>query len=620
LIKTINDLDLRSIPFTRRHTRLFVLEAPVSRGGGGELVGYTAIDTEAPPPGSPGGDGEYGIFLSYSSSTPGYITRYELIQIIPVMDGKPLPYEYQANPGLLTISAGGGTIEICFDGGEILQIRAAGGLGIVFRMKFNMHEQFMDRLDGTVCAGFHMLGEYLFEPTKGSQSHNGRWLGPEMKPADTDVAWTPAPDGVLEGYVKYADYSVNRPEKLNDFDACVKDALSDFERWCEKYEKVPEKYADARLIAIYIVWISIVGEKYNVIDDMIFMMRSGKLTKAVSWHPPYHAMAAYKDVDQAVRFMHVMFKRLDEYGELPNDVSDRQMNWTMTKPPIQGFALDYILEKVGEDALTKEHCEMLYEPMCRWVRWWTTFRDTNGDGLVSYHHADESGWDDDVIFSKGLPLATSDIAAFLVLCMEICSKLAGKLGLADETADWMKRSEDMLKKTIDSFWNGERFICTLDDTGEIVDEESIAVYQAIILGKRLPQEIIDKIAVSVGNPDKFFTVNGFPSLSMTNRYFDVGLSCGAFSLGLIHAPVQCLMTVGLYNAGCRELALESARNWCDRTLEVGIGMTRRDLMGPACEPFERYVPIYPRTFFPGSVASWGAAVFLVLAHLLNEEQ
>ena len=592
---SVNNLDLKVIPFSRRRSWLFIIEAPVVRGN----------------------DSEYGLFLSYSKNVPEYTARYEMIQIIPMKDEKPLPYTYEASPGMLTISAGGGRIDICFDNSSLVRLRAAGGLGLMFRMKFDMHEKFLDRLDGTVNAAFSKLGEYLFESVKGRQSHNGKWLGPQMKPADTDVMWTPEQDGALEGYIQHADYTVNRPEMLRDFDACAAESLKDFEIWCEKYEKVPEKYAQARLFSIYIIWISATGKRGHISEEMISMMRCGPSIRAMAWHQGYHAMAAYNDVDQAVRFLYSMFTVQDEFGQLPDSATDTHLNWGATKPPFQGFALNYLLDKVGIDSLTKEHCELLYEPMSKWINWWTTFRDRNNDGIVAYNHGDESGWDDASIFSKGLPLAAPDIAAFLVLCMEICSKLAGKLGFAAESVEWMGRSEAMLKKMIETFWNGDKFICLLDDTREVVDEESIAMYQPIILGKRLPQEIIDKIADTVSNPDKFFTINGFVSESMQSKYFD--MSSGAFMLGLVVAPVQCMMTLGLYNAGHKELAFKNARNWCDRVLEVGPQAVRRDLIGPATPPYEGYQPIYPRVAFPGSLSSWGAAVFLILAHMLNDE-
>ena len=616
MIQSIEELNLKAIPFSRRHSRLFVIEAPVTRE---EHPEYVRVVSEPLDP-IRGSGTEQGLFISYSYNVPDYTSRYELIQLIPVIDGKPQPYTYKAKPGLLTISAGGGKIEICFDGSDILRLRASGGLSLIFRMRFNMGEQFMDRLDGTLYAAFSLHGEYLFEPTKGSQSHNCKLIAPKMTPADTDVTWTPSADGTLDGYIKHADYSVNRPETLHDFDACVKETWHDFELWREKYAKVPEKYEQVGLLAIYVIWICVVGKRDLVTDDMIFMMRSGKIVKAVSWHPAYHAMAAYKDVDQAVKFLHATFTLQDEHGMIPDRTSDKQTTNLMTKPPDQGFALSYLIDRVGIDALTKEHCEMLYEPLCKWVGWWTTFRDTNRDGLSSYHHADESGWDDDAMFCKGLPLTTADLAAFLILCMEACSKLAGKLGLAEESEAWMKRSKDMLDKMIETLWNGEKFICILDATGEIVDEDTIALYQPIVLGKRLPQEIIDKIAAVVGDPDKFLSVNGIPSLSMQNRFFDVGMACGAFSLGLIHAPVQALLTVGLYSAGRKDVALQNARNYCDQALIHGLGITRRDLMGPEYLPYEGYLKIYPKSMFPGSLCSWGAAVFLNLAHLLNDEE
>lgn len=590
---SVDDLDISVAPFSRRHSRLMLLMAPVTREEGSEN----------------------GLFLSYSANVLNFGTRYELIRIIPNINGEPVPFEYTANPGVLKLSAGNGSVEICFDGREVVRFRASGGLGLRFNLRFTQHEQFMDRHDGTVYAAFQNLGEYLFEPVRGTQKHNGRWISPVMTPAETDVDWSPDEDGKLEGYIKYADYSVNRPEELHDFNECVDDNLADFHAWCAHYDDVPEKYAGIRLYAIYIIWTCLSWPKGFISDNMVWMSRAGGIIRAMGWHQSYHAMACWKNLDFAIGLIHSMFTLQDEFGQLPDGVSDRYKFMTAPKPPFQGFALSYILDKVGIDALTNGHCEQLYEPMCKWIGWWLKYRDRDGDGLVAYIHGDESGWDDASIFSKGAPVETPDIAAFLVLCMEACGKLALRLGRDSESEEWLARSRQMTEKMIDTFWNGEKFICMLDTTHEIVDEDSIAVYQPIILGKRLPGEIIDKIADTLGDAERFRTPFGFVSESMKSRLYDV--TSGAFMLGTIMAPVQCMIITGLYNAGKTELACKVAADWCDEAIVSGPqAISRRAPLAGSPKP-QAERPVLPAKTPPAGLSSWGPAVFLILASMLN---
>ena len=591
---SVEDLDISIAPFTRKHSRLMILMAPVSRDEGAEN----------------------GLFLSYSANVPNFRTRYELIRIIPTIGGEPVPFEYTANPGVLKLTAGGGEAEICFDGREIVRFRAKGGLGLRFNLRFVQHEQFMDRLDGTVYAAFQMLGEYLFEPTHGTQSHNGRWISPVMTPAETDVEWKPAEDGRLEGYIRNADYSATRPGALRDFDECVGENLADFQNWCKHYAEVPEKYEGIRLYSIYIIWTCLTWPKGHINDNMVWMSRAGAIIRAVGWQQSYQAMACRNNLDFAIGLVHSMFTLQDEFGQIPDGVSDQAKIMTAPKPPFQGFAFSYILDKAGAGALTTKQNEMLYKPLCKWVEWWLANRDRDGDGLVAYIHGDESGWDDASIFSKGAPVATPDIAAFLVLCMEACGKLAAGLGLKAESEAWQARSEEMLKKMIDKFWNGQKFVCLLDKTHEIVDVESIAVYQPIILGKRLPQEIIDKIADALAEPGSFLTQFGFVSESMKSKDYDV--TSGAFMRGTILAPVQCMIIVGLYNAGKTELALKAAAAWCDEALVSGPqAVSRRaPVIGTPAPLAEN--PVMPAKTSPASLSSWGPAVFLILAPMLKD--
>ena len=379
---------------------------------------------------------------------------------------------------------------------------------------------------------------------------------------------------------------------------------------------VPGEYEHVRLFAIYVIWICYLAPKTMLTVPMIYFLRTGPLMRAMGWHQSYHAMALWQDLDTAVDLLYAMFTLQDEYGMLPDSASDRYVTMLAPKPPFQGFALSYILDRVGLDALSAAHCEKLYAPMCRWADYWLAFRDRDHDGLAAYVHGDESGWDDASIFSKGMPVATPDIAAFLVLLMEGCGKLALRLGKEKESETWLNRSKAMLDKMLKTFWNGEKFVCFKADTGEIVDEESIAVYQPIILGRRLPPEIATKIGKAVGDPERFFMPAGFASESLQSPYYDV--TYGSFMLGTLLAPVQLMMTVGLYTAGQEEVALANARNWCERALETGpqtimMSPPQKDPRPTGAKPVLKPRGARPA---PGGYGSWGAAVFLVLGSLL----
>jgi hypothetical protein len=592
-----NDLDLTQAPFSLRGSRIMVLEGPSVEGSA---------------------DAQKALFIAYTlDTTNGKGYRSNLIRIDPTLDGAPLLYTYTADPGRLTLTAREGTVELVFDGAETVRVRTTGGVGVRFYMTYQYHEQFIDRLDGSVIAGFHFVGEFLFECTRGRQTHNGRWNARRMIPEPNFVLWEPDGAGTLEGYLTRADYSPDKKSFTTPFEACAQANQADFDAFCKKYAELSGRYSALGRFAVYLVWICCLQPKGVTSVPMVYMMRNGVLMRAMAWHQGYHAMAAWRDLDLAVDWLYSMFHLRDDYGQLPDGATEGLKVMLATKPPFQGFALSYILDRVGVDALTREHCEKLYKPMTDWMGWWRDRHDL-GDGFVSYIHGDESGWDDSTMFRKGLPVASADIMAFLILLAEICGKLAGRLGMTKEQEYWSAESQKMLDAMIKAFWNGERFVARLTKTGETIEYDSIAAYQPIILGKRLPRKIIDKIAETVGDPKKFFTSRCFVSESLESPFYDVN---GPFMMGMIIAPVQLMMIVGLYNAGKKELALEAARRWADMCLQLGPTTVTRDVDNEKSKVVPKVLaegetPVFPQGLpVPGGMSSWGAAVFLVLAEL-----
>jgi glycogen debranching enzyme len=195
--------------------------------------------------------------------------------------------------------------------------------------------------------------------------------------------------------------------------------------------------------------------------------------------------------------------------------------------------------------------------------------------------------------------------------MEAASRLAEKLGKKTEAGRWMADSKTLLEKILKNFWNGEKFICRIAGTNEIVDTESIAMYQPLILGNRLPAEVIEKMAAKLGDPAHFLTKEGLASESRQSPFYTIGTS---FMLGRILSYVQLILVTGLYNSGKKDLAKKIAGIYCDFTLKAGlVAMVRNDDL-PANDPLAIVKPSVPGNGW----SSWSSAIFLVLCRMLKE--
>jgi hypothetical protein len=100
----------------------------------------------------------------------------------------------------------------------------------------------------------------------------------------------------------------------------------------------------------------------------------------------------------------------------------------------------------------------------------------------------ETGWEDAPYFNIGFPCACPGLNASLALQMEAVAKLGKEIGRPEEEyALWMKRSEELTKKIVEKFWDGERWFAFNAETGKKSDSNTISLYTALFLGKRLPR-------------------------------------------------------------------------------------------------------------------------------------
>jgi hypothetical protein len=496
---------------------------------------------------------------------------------------------------MLEINTEYGFAQVCFDNENLIRIR---GRGISFRLfaALQQHESANPRLDGTYQASIEEAGECLFVPVNGNLDFDSEWDYSHMGCKDLTLEAQPDNNGEFELAIHFADSNACRQEIYRPFDECVAEAQADYDKWYAMYPPVPSRYEDTKKISVYAIWICYIAPKGLLTKNIVLFDKRN--TSAFSWHQAYHALTIAKDADKAVEIMLAMFEYQDEYGEIPDLMDDKFMNILATKPPFHGYALLKMFENLG-DKLTAAHCEAMYGPLSRWYDWWMTFRDTDGDGVPQYNQGCESGNDFSPMLEKGIPVECPDLMAYLILLSEGLAKLAARIGKFDEERAWSEKSKRMLETLINEFWDGEKFIARLSSSHEIVEFEETDAYVPIMLGKRLPQNILDKMAKYLLDPEKYYSPKGFRSVP--KQYKD-----GAALPGFIGGFEQIKIIPGLYEAGYREAARAALVGFCEANKEKLPNFAYMEFDPPGMDR--------PEIFGPCSALS--SAIFIAMANYL----
>lgn len=249
-----------------------------------------------------------------------------------------------------------------------------------------------------------------------------------------------------------------------------------------------------------------------------------------------------------------------ENGQIPSLMDDLNYDALNAAPPLQGWAWKQLMNAKGfAEAFTKEELRKLYDGYVKWDAWFDAYRDDDKDGLAQTEGMIECGCEDSPVFAKYYVVDLPEINAELALLEEAIGDLAELLALPGEKDKWCAKSKERIAKLLETFWNGERFVGFDHETKAVIDTKSIQFYRPLILGSRLPQDVIDKMAADLAFANGFLTPYGFLSQHMASKeYSRLSLEGGS-----INAWDQIMITTGLLDAGKIDLAKEAAGAYCD---------------------------------------------------------
>lgn len=536
-------------------------------------------------------------------------------------NGVAVPYEYYADEGSIKLTHGYRWVEFSFTDRQHLRVRGFEA-GVRLKLESTTEGNGAKALRGVRSlkdvgwdAEMGKYGTMKFMPIHGSLNVNAPYCNEQGKYACAEFDFLPdAATRTFDGAMHEIDagaeifpFGVYEP-----FDKLVADNKADFAEFFSKYRKVAHGYEETARYAVYTVW-SYRTNPRGFIKSPTIMFSLQWAIVAAAWQQSYNAMPMQEDLQEAWRQICLMF----DYQDARTGRVDGMIAYTGTaaamQPPFQGFALEFILRNVGDDFISVAEAQKMYPKFGRWIDYWTTYRSAgrtdDGADVTEIFSPHESGWDDASNFKDGFPARDPNTSAFLVLLMECTAILARKAGDAEIADAWQARADKLTKIIIDEHWNGEKFV-TLVKGKPIDDAMSLACYQPLMLGKRLPQHIIDKCAERLMAEGEWLTEIGLASESMKSELVTFGIS---FVCGRVVAPQNMIMAVSLQAAGKQAEAEEVARRFCDNIKEQGIilGFAPYDHFPLTGEP----APDQPMPFATDGWpwTTWCANCFMTLA-------
>ncbi len=497
------------------------------------------------------GFGKTDLWLGNTRGGGSLNTTLRQMKMDLVKDGRKLPAVVSSTPYEVILDSEYGSVRFCI--GERKLVRCKGTDGLTLRITCAGGGA-QNMMDGTWLADFGK-SDMLLVPFKGKLSRKG---GFELEP---DAAGEI--DMVFE---EYLIDPIHRPlEDYPSYEQCVAAVKAEFDSFAEAVcPKLPEPWEENRLQAAWTTWgLMCDPDGETIIKHTVVKMLRGIFEHISGWQQGMQAIFLSRDVTLAWDILMSCFDYQDANGRIADIYDDEKPVRIAMKPPFQGIALLWLMENRDLSCISTEEKKRCYERMSAWTEFFFKCRDFDKDGLWENKGAVETGWEDAPYFYVGFPLASPDMNAYLALQMEALGKLGKELG-EPGAEKWLERSKATVDKIVEKFWTGERWIAFNAETGEKSNTESLPLFAALILGKRLPQEIIDKSIEYIFAPGTFETPFGLASESLKSKFY-----CGGWCQGSVVTPAQFIFCLAFEACGRRDLSVRVAKEYLSMMKENG---------------------------------------------------
>ena len=361
------------------------------------------------------------------------------------------------------------------------------------------------------------------------------------------------------------------------FDQVAQQARATFDAFADAVAPWRSPDTPAAELAAYVLWSATVSPG-GFLGRPAVLMSKHWMDKVWSWDHCFNAIAlAAGDPELAWHQFQLPFDHQDPTGALPDSVAHSEVLYNFVKPPIHGWALGQVRDRLGTP-LDRSRLAEAYERLSRWTEFWLTRRRAPGRDLPHYQHGNDSGWDNSTTFDHGKVLETADLAAFLVGQLRELARLATELGDPPAATRWNNTADQVRAALLDQLWNGTRFVARVAASGPDTASASLLDLMPIALGAELPTEIRDHLVTALKS---HLTAHGLATEPVDSPHY----AADGYWRGPIWAPATILIEDGLRRAGCADLADEISRRFralCEKSgfaenfdAETGAGLRDR---------------------------------------------
>lgn len=159
----------------------------------------------------------------------------------------------------------------------------------------------------------------------------------------------------------------------------------------------------------------------------------------------------------------------------------------------------------------------IVETIARSQDWWFAQAASDRDGMPEYTHPYSSGLDDSPIFDHGLPVASPDLAAYLVVQDAELARLWRRLGEEAAAERHGRRAERTMDLLLD-MWDA-RLGYFPAYVGGLPVEELTAVSLLPLLTGGLPDRVVDQLMRTLNDTSLFASPFPVPTVALAQRSF-----------------------------------------------------------------------------------------------------
>ncbi|MCL1805382.1 MAG: hypothetical protein FWG28_05210 [Clostridiales bacterium] len=393
------------------------------------------------------------------------------LKVEPLVNGEPVLFTYTATEALLELTTEkGATVRFAMDKGA-KALRVAGDTAIRFNaVKDAAGTSGLNKPEGTVVSAGG--SRYLFAAGKGSVSCDTSWMI-HKRHGVAPVVYVEPEGGGFELYIFDLPDDTDAPAITKTLDECAAAGGADFQEFMGGLVDIPAEWGGLKAKLAYPLWLC-----HRVLDGQNEVVVQNKYNSRYTTNVLMSiASMAFKDAAKAV---------------------DMILSCPMDLPPVAAVAITRLYDS---DMLNDSRGEIyrIYHALEAVVRKCMKERTADEDGLAFYAYRFESGLErSPEYFKAGEPALAPDLNAYLVLAAEVMSKLTHLEYDVAAGRKWEAYAKRLKALLIAELWDGEDFIGKNAYSGEVSGPDKFLSLVPIILGERLPGEIVRKLAAKFG--------------------------------------------------------------------------------------------------------------------------